>query len=84
MNFIVGLPRTSHGHDSIWVIVERLTKSAHFIPVGTRYRARQYVELYIAHIVRFHGIPVGTRYRARQYAELYIAHISERGSIFVA
>jgi hypothetical protein len=84
MNFIVGLPRTSHGHDLIWVIVDRLTKSAHFIPVGTRYRARQYAELYIAHIVRFHGIPVGTRYRTRQYAELYITHISERGSIFVA
>jgi hypothetical protein len=51
MNFIVGLPRTSRGYDSIWVIMDRLMKSAHFIPVGTRYRARQYVELYIAHII---------------------------------
>jgi hypothetical protein len=40
MNFIVGLLRTSCGHNSIWVIVDRLTKSAHFIPVSTMYRVR--------------------------------------------
>jgi hypothetical protein len=56
MDFIVGLPHTSRGHDSIWATVDHLMKSAHFIPIGTRYRARQYVELYIAHIVRYHGI----------------------------
>jgi hypothetical protein len=37
MNFIVGLPRTSCEHDSIWVIVDRLRKSAHFIPISARY-----------------------------------------------
>jgi hypothetical protein len=37
MDFIVGLPRTSHGYNSIWVIVDHLTKSAHFIPVSTTY-----------------------------------------------
>ena len=37
MDFIVGLPRTSKGYDSIWVIVDRLTKSAHFLPVETTY-----------------------------------------------
>jgi hypothetical protein len=56
MDFIVDLPRTSHEHDSIWVIVDRLMKSAHFIPVGIRYRARQYAEQYIAHVFRYHGI----------------------------
>jgi hypothetical protein len=56
MNFIVGLPRTSRGYNSIWVIVDRLTKSAHFIPVSTTYMARQYTELYMSHIVRYHGI----------------------------
>jgi hypothetical protein len=56
MDFIGGLPRTSRGHDSIWVIVDRLMKSAHFIPVGTRYRVRQYAQLYVDHIVRYHGI----------------------------
>jgi hypothetical protein len=40
MNFIVGLPRTSHGYNSIWVIVDRLTKSAHFIPISTTYKVR--------------------------------------------
>jgi hypothetical protein len=57
MDFIVGLPRTSRGYNSIWVIVDRLTKSAHFIPVATTYRVRQYTELYISHIVRYHSIP---------------------------
>jgi hypothetical protein len=50
MDFIVGLPRTSHGYKSIWVIVDRLTKSAHFIPVDTIYWVEQYAELYISHI----------------------------------
>jgi len=46
MDFIVGLPRTSMGFDSIWVIVDRLTKSAHFLPVDTRYTAKKYAEIY--------------------------------------
>jgi hypothetical protein len=56
IDFIVGLPRTSRGYNSIWVIVDRLTKSAHFIPVSTTYKVRQYAELYISHIIRYHGI----------------------------
>jgi hypothetical protein len=48
MDFIVGLPHTSRGYNSIWVIVDRLTKSAHFIPVATTYRVGQYAELYIS------------------------------------
>jgi hypothetical protein len=40
MDFIVGLPRTSRGYNPIWVIMDRLTKSAHFIPVSTTYRVR--------------------------------------------
>ena len=39
MDFIVGLPKTSKGYDSIWVIVDRLTKAAHFLPVKTIFRA---------------------------------------------
>jgi hypothetical protein len=57
MDFIVGLPHTSHGYNSIWVIVNRLTKSAYFIPVAMTYRVGQYAELHISHIVRYHGIP---------------------------
>src|SRR6266542_6955037 len=57
MDFIVGLPRTQKGFDSIWVIVDRLTKTAHFIPVNTIYRAKTYAELYISRIVCLHGVP---------------------------
>jgi hypothetical protein len=52
MDFIVGLPRTSRGYNSIWVIVDRLTKLAHFIPVSTTYVVRQYAEIYMSHIIR--------------------------------
>ena len=57
MNFIIGLPPTQKGFDSVWVIVDHLTKSAHFIPVRTNYRPHQYVEIYIAQIVCLHGVP---------------------------
>ena len=57
MDFIVGLPRTKKGFDSIWVIVDRFTKSAHFLPVNTKYPTRKYAELYIARIVSLHGVP---------------------------
>ena len=57
MDFISGLPTTQKGHDSIWVIVDHLTKTAHFLPVQTNYRPPQYAEKYIAEIVTLHGIP---------------------------
>jgi hypothetical protein len=57
MDFIVGLPRTQSGYDSIWVIVDRLTKVAHFIPVKTTYSGTQLAELYISRIVCLHGVP---------------------------
>ncbi|WVZ81516.1 hypothetical protein U9M48_028883 [Paspalum notatum var. saurae] len=57
MDFVVGLPRTQKGYDSIWVIIDRFTKSAHFLPVKTVYRANTYAELYIAKIVSLHGVP---------------------------
>jgi hypothetical protein len=57
MNFIVGLPLTAHKYDSIWVIVDRFTKSAHFIPVHTCYKAKRYAELYIECILCLHGVP---------------------------
>jgi hypothetical protein len=57
MNFIVGLPRTQAGYDSIWVIVDHLTKVAHFIPVKTTYSGVKLVELYMSKIVCLHGVP---------------------------
>lgn len=57
MDFIVGLPMTQHKHDSIWVIVDRFSKFAHFIPVNARYNMKKYAELYISWIVHLHGVP---------------------------
>jgi hypothetical protein len=57
MDFIVGLPRTQAGYDSIWVIVDRLTKVAHFIPVKMTYSGAKFAELYMSQIVCLHGVP---------------------------
>jgi hypothetical protein len=57
MDFIVGLPRTRAGYDSIWVVVDRLTKVAHFIPVKTTYTGATLAELYMSRIVCLHGVP---------------------------
>ena len=57
MDFVVGLPKTVGQHDSAWVIVDRFTKSAHFLPVKTTYTVEQYVELYVKEIVRLHRAP---------------------------
>jgi hypothetical protein len=56
MDFIMGLPRTQNGYDSIWVI-EGLTKVAHFIPLKTTYIGARLAELYISKIVCLHGLP---------------------------
>ena len=58
MDFVTGLPRTKEEYDAIWVIVDRLTKSAHFLPVRTTYTMDKYAELYIKEIIRLHGIPL--------------------------
>ena len=70
MDFIMGLPRTTKGYDSIWVIVDRLTKSAHFLPVDTRYSVKKYAKLYFDRIVTLHGVPPTI--------------VSDRGSVFVS
>jgi hypothetical protein len=57
MDVIVRLPRTKAGYDSIWVIVVRLTKVAHFIPVKTTYSGAKLAELYMSRIVCLHGVP---------------------------
>jgi hypothetical protein len=57
MDFINGLPRTPKGNDSIWVIVDRLTKVAHFIPVHTTYGEDKLAKLYINNILKLHGVP---------------------------
>jgi len=57
MDFVGALPKTVKGFDSIWVVVDRLTKSAHFIPIKTGMTVAKLVEIYIEQVVRLHGIP---------------------------
>jgi hypothetical protein len=76
MDFIVGLPRTWDGYDLIWVIVDRLTKVAHFIPVKTTYSEAQLAELYMSRIVCVHGVPKiisdrGTQFTSRFWKSLH-------------
>jgi hypothetical protein len=70
MDIIVGLPMIAHKFDSIWVIVDRFTKLAHFIPVNICYDAQKYAEIYVARVLCLHGVPKTI--------------ISNRGSLFVA
>jgi hypothetical protein len=57
MDFVVGLPKTSKGYDSIWVIVDQLTKTTHFLPVKTDHSVVVYAQLYIARILSLQGVP---------------------------
>ncbi|WVZ80826.1 hypothetical protein U9M48_028273 [Paspalum notatum var. saurae] len=70
MDFIVGLPHTQKGYDSIWVIIDRFTKSAYFIPVKNRYHAQNCAEIYVSRIVSLHGVPKTIT--------------SDRGSLFIS
>ncbi|KAI3828867.1 hypothetical protein L1987_02977 [Smallanthus sonchifolius] len=58
MDFITKLPRTSSGYDSIWVIIDRLTKSAHFLPIREDYKVEKLARIYIDEIVSRHGVPL--------------------------
>ena len=58
MDFVVGLPLIGRKYDSVWVVVDRLTKSAHFLLVRTDYSLDKLAELCISEIVRLHGIPI--------------------------
>ena len=57
MNFVTHLPRSVRGHDSIWVIVDRLTKCAHLLPINQQMSLDKLAELYVLEIVRLHGVP---------------------------
>ena len=70
MDFITGLPRTSKGKDSIWVVIDRLTKVAHFLPVRTNLSVRLLADLYVSRIVCLHGVPKTI--------------VSDRGSLFTS
>jgi transposase InsO family protein len=77
MDFIMGLPRTQSGYDSIWVIVDRLTKVAQFTPVKTTYSRLRLAELYKSRIVCLHGVPKkivsnrGTQFTSKFWERLH-------------
>ncbi|GKC16036.1 putative reverse transcriptase domain-containing protein, partial [Tanacetum coccineum] len=58
MDFVTKFPRTSSGHDTIWVIVNRLTKSAHFLPMRKDYKMDRLARLYLNEVVSRHGMPI--------------------------
>ncbi|KAJ9544342.1 hypothetical protein OSB04_024049 [Centaurea solstitialis] len=58
MDFVTKLPKTKNGHDSIWVIIDRLTKSAHFLPIRETYSIDRLAQLYVDEIVMRHGVPI--------------------------
>jgi hypothetical protein len=57
MDFILGLPKAPIGEDSIWVVIDRLTKSAHFIPIKVKDPIDKLTRLYVKNIVHLHGVP---------------------------
>jgi hypothetical protein len=77
MHFIMDLPLTVRKYNLIWVIVDRLTKSAHFIPMNTNYSIQKYVEIYIARVLCLHGVlkmivsDRGSQFVARFYEQLH-------------
>ena len=58
MDFVTHLPRTSRGHDTVWVIVDLITKSTHFLDVWMTFTLKEFCRLYIREIVRLHGVSV--------------------------
>ena len=57
IDFVTALPKTSVGHNMIWVIVDRLTKTAHFIPLKMGFTMEKLAQTYVEEIVRLHGVP---------------------------
>ena len=58
MDFVVGLPRTPLGYDAAWIIVDKLTKSTHILPIRISCPLYKLAQVYIQEIIRLHGIPI--------------------------
>lgn len=72
MDIVTGLPKTSKGYDSIWVVVDQFTKSAHFLPVKTSYSVAQYARLYLDEIISLDRVPISIiSYRGPQFTNRF-------------
>jgi hypothetical protein len=77
IDFITRLPKTKSGYDSIWVVVDPLTKVAHFIPIKTTYTSAKLVDIYMKRIVCIHGVPKsivsdrGTQFTSHFWKQLH-------------
>ena len=58
MDFVTHLSRTSRGHDTVWVVMDRLTKSTHFLAVRMTFTLDKFCKLYIREIIRLHEVPI--------------------------
>ena len=56
MDFVSGFPKSMGGNDAMWVIVDRLTKSAHLLPIRTTFTLDKLVSLYVTEIIKLHGV----------------------------
>lgn len=70
MDFVVGLPKSLGKFDSIWLIADRLTKTAHFLPVQVTYNAERLAKLYVKDVIQLHGVLVSI--------------VSDRGTLFIS
>nr|GEW38225.1 putative reverse transcriptase domain-containing protein [Tanacetum cinerariifolium] len=84
MDFVLGLPRTPSGYDSIWVIVVHLTKSTHFLPMKKKDSIEKLAQLYLREIVCWHGVPRFTKITRQKLARLYINEIIARHGVPVS
>ena len=79
MDFVSGFPLTQRKHDTVWEIVDRLTKSAYFLPVQLDYSMDRLAKIYVSEIVMLHGIPLSIvsnrdpRFTSRFWKELQSA-----------
>lgn len=78
MDFVTALPKTQKNHDAIWVIIDRLTKSAHFIPINQTFSLERLAQIYVNEIFRLHGIPTSIvserdpRFRSKFWRQLHL------------
>ncbi|KAL1564196.1 hypothetical protein AAHA92_06571 [Salvia divinorum] len=72
MDFVMGLPKTRQGNTAIWVIIDRLTKSAHFIPIPVTHGSDKLARIYVKEIIRLHGVPATiTSYRDTRFTSRF-------------